>query len=569
MGVIDCRDAEEDGNEIIRGQRDNNQSPPNSENERVPGFEYVNYDQNLQNEIDIAQNMDNNVTVLRSKKPKKAKEEENLILYHGKKENTVYTFNQRDFKNNTEMDFGNEPAPRDTTRLKTIDNTNINQNLVQNINHSKTQTKLPKSTRITKLQTKPIINTNLKSNFQNFKTNSGSLQRGTYSFNNAPGTNISASFTNTKKKEINNLSRDKDRTINSTSSQKKAKVFKLLRGTMNGNDMERISRSYQSNEDNNENNFNNDYDINLYNAHYLKSKGITYVPNNYKPVKQKNTLYKEKTSYLKKNKNIYYNEPEYIAQFNVYNFKPQQLPSEKNKLETQSLRNTNQRLTKNSVGGTFRNTASSRKEKVYEVETCIDDIISLDPIQNRKNTDKQKTSPSDEFSKEVMNKINQIRVNPSSFIEKLVEGKKQVKEKNGKLFYDGGMGKKVALNRGEEAFNEAIEDLRNMKKMPALIFWDKIAIEQPSKEEDINNKDYLKNQIEKLTAEGLILRSYWKEIIDDPEICTLLMIADDNTKGQKQKRKDLLNKDIKYIGISSGNNTKNGFQSFVTLSKEK
>ena len=50
---------------------------------------------------------------------------------------------------------------------------------------------------------------------------------------------------------------------------------------------------------------------------------------------------------------------------------------------------------------------------------------------------------------------------------------------------------------------------------------------------------------------GFNVKSYWRDFINDPEICFLLMIVDDNGKKKGLRRNDILNPNMKYIGISS------------------
>ena len=73
----------------------------------------------------------------------------------------------------------------------------------------------------------------------------------------------------------------------------------------------------------------------------------------------------------------------------------------------------------------------------------------------------------------------------------------------------------------------------------------------PSNLEELKNKNYLRKKVEKMISNKININSYWKDIIKDPEISFLLMIVDDNSEKRGRKRNDILNKDMKYIGISS------------------
>ena len=78
--------------------------------------------------------------------------------------------------------------------------------------------------------------------------------------------------------------------------------------------------------------------------------------------------------------------------------------------------------------------------------------------------------PKDEFSKFIFEKINQIRENPSSFINIIENAKKNISfdEKKGILIYKTNV--KIALFKGESSFNETIEFLKNLEPMEKLIY---------------------------------------------------------------------------------------------------
>ena len=71
-----------------------------------------------------------------------------------------------------------------------------------------------------------------------------------------------------------------------------------------------------------------------------------------------------------------------------------------------------------------------------------------------------------------------------------------------------------------------------------------------------------------MVNEGINIKSYWRDIIKDPEISFLLMIVDDHGSRRGRKRKDILNPKMKYIGISSTEINGN-FVCYLTLSPSK
>ena len=159
---------------------------------------------------------------------------------------------------------------------------------------------------------------------------------------------------------------------------------------------------------------------------------------------------------------------------------------------------------------------------------------------------------SNEYYIEFMyNHINSIRAKPQSFIKYLRSAINNIAcDKKGNLFYDGNL--KVALCKGKIAFEETISFLEKIKPMKPLIFRKQLCVPIPIKEKDFESGDYLRKKIKKIIDKGISVRAFWRDIIKDPEINFLLMIVDDNFIRRGAKRKDILNPNMKYIGINSG-----------------
>ena len=174
---------------------------------------------------------------------------------------------------------------------------------------------------------------------------------------------------------------------------------------------------------------------------------------------------------------------------------------------------------------------------------------SLNTINNTKSNLYSK--PSDKFSQYMLDQINKIRNNPRSYVDIFKKAKDNIKQdKRGNLYYSGKI--KVALYKGEKAFNEAISSLEKTKPMKPLIFKKDLCIEISSDKKDFNSGDYLRKKINELIKKDIKVRAFWRDIIKDAEINFLLMIVDDNPIRRGAKRKDVLNPEMKYIGINSG-----------------
>ena len=144
------------------------------------------------------------------------------------------------------------------------------------------------------------------------------------------------------------------------------------------------------------------------------------------------------------------------------------------------------------------------------------------------------------------------------------EKKNIIKNKYGRLIYNGKI--KIALTSGETAFNNAINYLSSVKPMEPLIFNKYLVVEMPQSENEIKYKNYLRLKVENMINDGINIKSYWKDIIKDPEISILMMIVDDNGDNSGMRRKDLLDSNMKYIGINSIDINGN-FVCYITLSE--
>lgn len=173
------------------------------------------------------------------------------------------------------------------------------------------------------------------------------------------------------------------------------------------------------------------------------------------------------------------------------------------------------------------------------------------------------TTPSDNFSKYLFEQINNLRQNPKSYIKVIENAKKNIiKDKYGRLIYNGKI--KIALSSGEEAFNNAINYLNSINPMEQLLFNKYLLVELPKSENEIKYKNYLRLKVENMLNNGINIKSYWRDIIKDPEISFLMMIVDDNGDFSGMRRKDLLDPKMKYIGINSIDINGN-FVCYITL----
>ena len=151
--------------------------------------------------------------------------------------------------------------------------------------------------------------------------------------------------------------------------------------------------------------------------------------------------------------------------------------------------------------------------------------------------------------------INKIRKNPNDYANVIEESIKNIIEEENEsvpynpiLIYKQKV--KVALIKGEPAFREAANELRNMKSIPPLEFKEDICIELPDNMAQFKDSNYLREKVKEIISKKIQINVYFKEMIKEPDVSALLMIVDDNGKNSGKKRKAILNKEYKYIGIS-------------------
>ena len=194
---------------------------------------------------------------------------------------------------------------------------------------------------------------------------------------------------------------------------------------------------------------------------------------------------------------------------------------------------------------------NSKKSVNKKINLDIDEIkLKRELNSNLNNNIINEKKQMDDFSQYIFNHINKIRENPQSFISNIEEAKPYILyNKSKKLIYKKNV--KVALSEGIPAFQEAISILKICKPMNKLIFEPKLMVKLPDNEDDIIDKEYFKCEVRKMISEGIPIKSYWRDIINDPETSFLMMIVDDTGKKSGMKRNDILDPNMKYIGICS------------------
>ena len=201
---------------------------------------------------------------------------------------------------------------------------------------------------------------------------------------------------------------------------------------------------------------------------------------------------------------------------------------------------------KEGIFGLDQQNPEETQEKFSERQNKEIDINENNQDKNLKYSD---------YPQKMLDLINQIRANPSSYadviedsIQNITEEQDRKDESKIRIIYKKKV--KVALNRGEIAFKDAAEELRSMEPLPPLMLKNDICVPLPEEEAEIKDTSYLREQV-KLIREKTNIDVFFKDLIKIPEVSALLMIVDDSEKNPGKKRKAVLNPDFKYIGISS------------------
>ena len=191
----------------------------------------------------------------------------------------------------------------------------------------------------------------------------------------------------------------------------------------------------------------------------------------------------------------------------------------------------------------------------------VENLIQENPDQNDVLRNRQPENNIDpnlkyaDYPEKIVELINNIREDPVSYadliedsIQYIVEEEDKNDPSNMRLIFKKKV--KVALNKGIPAFQEAAEYLRSLTPLPLLEFKQEKCIPLPDTEDQLNDPSFLREQV-RVIRENTKVDVFFKDLIKIPEVSGLLMIVDDTNKNAGKKRMALLNKDLKYVGVTS------------------
>jgi len=167
------------------------------------------------------------------------------------------------------------------------------------------------------------------------------------------------------------------------------------------------------------------------------------------------------------------------------------------------------------------------------------------------------------YPKDVLELINRIRADPQSFINDIEIAMTNIQKYKNRLIYNGKV--KVKLNKGENMFKDAIDCLNKAKSMAPLTLNKEIEIEMPTDEEYKKESEFFKQKI-LIKKKANNIERYYREAIKDPYTGVLMMLVDDTSKNQGEKRVTILDPLLNKISINCKMYGKN-FLAYLTFSK--
>ena len=231
-----------------------------------------------------------------------------------------------------------------------------------------------------------------------------------------------------------------------------------------------------------------------------------------------------------------------------------------NELKRDSLEGINEEIKENNnfnnkeIFGLNSEEGNYEEQKENSVKRDSNKDNEKDDDYNERITEEKNVKYGD-YPEKMFAIINSIRKNPASYADIIEDSIKYIvkevdkkDETKTRIIFKKKV--KVALTKGEPAFREAAEKLRNMEPLPPFEFNEDINVPYPETVEEIKDPKFLKEQV-KILRETTNIDLFFKDLIKVPEVSALLMVVDDSAKNAGRKRYAILNKEFKYMGINS------------------
>ena len=150
-----------------------------------------------------------------------------------------------------------------------------------------------------------------------------------------------------------------------------------------------------------------------------------------------------------------------------------------------------------------------------------------------------------DYPEKIIELINNIREDPVGYADIIEDSMKYIVEEE-----DKNDPSNIRLIFKKKVFQEAADYLRSLTPLPPLEFVQEKCIPLPENEDELKDPTFLREQVRKI-RETTDVDVFFKDLIKIPEVSGLLMIVDDTNKNAGKKRMALLNKNLKYVGVTS------------------
>ncbi len=185
------------------------------------------------------------------------------------------------------------------------------------------------------------------------------------------------------------------------------------------------------------------------------------------------------------------------------------------------------------------------------------------------------------LSFQLLQQINIIRTNPLSYIDIINKYKENIIEKNNKYYLKSNkyLNTLILLEKGESEFNECIKLLYLQESLEPIELNNKLKLDVniPLNNENLSIDYYtslefiekiINNKIKLLEDNFEIIGFHYDKSLNDPELSVVLQLVDD-TGNEKSRRKNILNKKVKYVGISALNLKENIYCYYLLFACDK
>lgn len=182
---------------------------------------------------------------------------------------------------------------------------------------------------------------------------------------------------------------------------------------------------------------------------------------------------------------------------------------------------------------------------------------------------------------QILEQINIIRTNPLSYIDIINKYKENIIEKNNKYYLKSNkyLNTLILLEKGESEFNECIKLLYLQESLEPIELNHKLKLDVniPLNNENLSIDYYtslefiekiINNKIKLLEDNFEIIGFHYDKSLNDPELSVVLQLVDD-TGNEKSRRKNILNKKVKYVGISALNLKENIYCYYLLFACDK